>query len=444
MKHILIIILTFLISKSMQAQLENVIIEKYYIADSTDASDTTNGFIEAGTTTYRIYVDLAPECKLSKLFGSEGYRLKISSTAPFFNNVNGATFGNDLSRANLRQNTVALDTWLAFGQSVKAGGTNYYFGIPKKQDTDGSFIGGSNNIDNLLINQDSAAGIPLTAADGAFKIVTTSSTVPPPIFNYGIKDFSTGDDSTIFGSIRPGYEFISRDAYITVASGDGIGGAIPAVNQLLIAQLTTKGKLSFELNLQLLDKDGKTITYVANGKDHIVTTPGNDSIVKYSPFLTYPGNCGCTDPHYLEYSNSFVCSDSQACKTRVVCGCTDHMACNYDSNANVNIPALCCYPGFCNNRDIDVVCPSIGSEINVQVYPNPADDQLTLQVTSTKDAEIKYVIYDSYGIAKMEKTKIGSSQTQLEVIDVSMLPTGLYWIRLSIDGKIISKSFMKK
>jgi len=39
------------------------------------------------------------------------------------------------------------------------------------------------------------------------------------------------------------------------------------------------------------------------------------------------------------------------------------MACNYDPNANFNIPELCCYPGLCGDRDIAVVCPQLSSEV---------------------------------------------------------------------------------
>ena len=41
------------------AQLERVYIEKYYVSDANDATDTTGGILPAGSTTYRVYVDMA-------------------------------------------------------------------------------------------------------------------------------------------------------------------------------------------------------------------------------------------------------------------------------------------------------------------------------------------------------------------------------------------------
>jgi hypothetical protein len=171
----------------------------------------------------------------------------------------------------------------------------------------------------------------------------------------------------------------------------------------------------------------------------------SSNVVKFSSLLTYPQSCGCTDPHYLEYNKAYVCQEANSCKTLIVCGCTDPLACNYDSNANVNIPLLCCYPGFCNNRDISVVCPAISNTIELNIYPNPADDVLNLQISGNKeDHEIKYSIYDSYGVIKLEKiitNFTGSSQQQ---VDISTFTSGLYWVRLSLNGTVRNKMFMKK
>ena len=62
------------------------------------------------------------------------------------------------------------------------------------------------------------------------------------------------------------------------------------------------------------------------------------------------GSCnlpsGCGDPLYLEYSASVTCSDANACLTLIVNGCTDPLACNYNNLANLdngscNLPSGC-------------------------------------------------------------------------------------------------------
>ena len=66
---LLIILLSLVsISNVCLAQIEKVEIETYYVSDSLDATDTINGkFIDKGTKTYRIYVDLAVGSKIKKL-----------------------------------------------------------------------------------------------------------------------------------------------------------------------------------------------------------------------------------------------------------------------------------------------------------------------------------------------------------------------------------------
>jgi hypothetical protein len=434
MKHFLIIAFTLLLTGSIHAQLEKVIVEKYYITDSVDATDTTGGFIPAGSTTYRIYIDLKSGSKLIKLFGNAQHNLVFSSDSVFFNHTeSGQTFAQDITKAKASQSTTALDSWLAIGQSLKKAGTKAYFGIPKLLDTDGSFIGGSNHPDGLLANTDPQAGIPLTTADGNLGIPAPALTY----VHYGFKDVVTNEDTTIFGSSKKEFNSQGEDAYLAVASG--VTGADPDSNQVLIAQLTTKGALKFELNLEVLDSAGKTITYVAKNASDSASTV-------FSEYLKYPLNivCSCKDPHYLEYSDKAVCEDEKKCKTRIVCGCTDSLACNYDPRANVNIPALCCYPGFCNDRDINIVCPAVLNSTEFTLFPNPVEDLLTLQISGNTEEDVKYAIYDSYGMLKLEKTNIHLSGGFLEKLDVSTFPAGLYWVRVTAGGSTSNKLFMKK
>ena len=52
------------------------------------------------------------------------------------------------------------------------------------------------------------------------------------------------------------------------------------------------------------------------------------------------GSCdlpnGCGDALYLEYDASVTCSDANACLTLIINGCTDTLACNYNSLANID------------------------------------------------------------------------------------------------------------
>lgn len=379
--------------------------------------------------------------KIKKIYGDVNHPLRISSTTTFFNNtVDGQSFAKDFSKNRYLENTVALDTWLTLGQTTKVAAKTY-FGILKDQDTDGSFIGGVNNdggsaaiSSGLMTNNNLLAGIPLTSADG----MDTLMVIPTSWANYGIVDLVSGIDSTIFGSVVLDSQFVSYDAGLQCS---GAMGVIPDSNQVLVAQLTTTGDISFELNLEVEQFDGVNTTvvkYVAN--DSILLS---DELI--SPFLTYPPLCGCLDPDYLEYSNSYSCANNSLCNTLIVFGCMDTLACNYNASANFNLQTVCCYIGYCNDLDIAVVCPSLPVEesfndIALEIYPNPTQSLLTLDVSSNIESDAKYTIYDSFGrMVKAGEVPIDTTYT----LDVRDLANGLYLIRVSVDDIFSGKYFIK-
>lgn len=445
MKNILIIFLfhCLFFPSDLQAQIENVIVETYYISDSNDATDTTGGFLEEGSVTYRIYVDLLPNTRLRKIYGDSLHALKISSTENFFNNkVDGESFGKDFSKNRLGENTVALDTWLTLGQVTRIG-SKTYFGVMKTIDDDGSFIGGINNdggsagiTSGLLINNSPALGLPLYNSDG----FDTMTALPASWFDYGIKTISTNEDSTIFGSTIQRSQFISNDAGL---QNSGVMGVNSESNQVLVAQLTTKGEISFELNLEVEEGNGsntRIVKYVANNDTLL---PGE----RISPFLKFPQLCGCTNPGFIEYNAGYACENLDSCKTRIILGCMDSIACNFDPEANLNVHELCCYPGFCNDRDLSIVCPELGTGRNISsfpyLFPNPTDDKINFQIEAKENSTVQYEIFDSLGRLMLERNIKMTSIVSTQIEDVSQLEKAVYFLRLSIDDKSNTYIFFK-
>ena len=441
--------MSFLGISYSNAQVENIIVETYYVSDEFDSTDVTGGKLDSGSVTYRIYVDLPKDQKLLSIYGDKNHLFKIKSTDVVFNNKDfPVSFSYDESKFDLSEyNTVALDSWLTIGLTSMPSGIDpeteiNYFGVLKSQDTDGSFIGGVNNdggskaiARGLLVNSNPLAGIPLTQADGIAKVID----IPKNNiwFNYGVKDFLTKNDSTIFGSIKEGKEFVSDEFRL---SNSGTVGVDPEKNQILIGQITTKGKLSFELNLeieQMVDGILSKVKYVAN-----------DSILeineKLSPFLRYPFICGCQDANYMEYKPSYACSNISDCKTKIVYGCMDTMACNFDPSSNFMIKKLCCYPGMCNERDISIVCPEErGNSSEFKIHPNPTENNIFLNVVSGESNEINYTIYNSFGVVVLSKNLGEHLRIVNEEIDLSSLNEGIYHIRLSSGNQSDSKTFIK-
>jgi hypothetical protein len=440
-KYLILLFSSLLITSLSFSQLEKVIVEKYYVTDNDDITDTIGGKIELGTVTYRIFVDMKKGSKLKSLFGDVNHKISFSSTSNFFNHkLDGQTFAKDFIKGRYGEGTVALDSWLTLGQTTKKQGTKTFFGTPKTLDNDGSFIGGVNNdggsaiiATGLLKNNISEIGIPLTTADGMSSMID----LPSGWNDFGIKNFVTGADSTIFGSLVSGKMFSSNSFLL---SNSGVEGVISDNNQVLVAQLTTKGELTFNLNIEIeenIDGITKSVKYVSS--DSILL----DGEV-YSPMLKYPSECGCQNPSFLEYSPSFGCNKESDCKTPIVYGCTDTLACNFDSKANFMIHNLCCYPGACNERDIAEVCPDLkGESFEFEISPNPSNSDIIIQGIVGDIKEVEFSLFDSYGIEVYHKLISVENKMISEQLNLDGLVSGLYIARIISNSNSSSLLFLK-
>ncbi len=328
--------------------IEQVIVETYYVSDKNDTVSSEDGDrLPLGAITYRIYIDLVDSASLLSVYGDSNHALKFSATAPFFNHSSRAvSFGKDVKATALDENCAALDSWITMGWA-----SNKHFGVLKTDDRDSSIVGGKNNDMGILAAEEAKAGIPLTRADGLTIAPTKNSFSHQNIISLN------GKDSSIFGSIVPSNRFISNKAGLI--SSTGIADTIN-VNKILVAQLTTNGdSLAFQLNIKV-KYNGKTYQYVGDN-DTLVEyeVAGSGSLKyfeKYSKWLSYPFECGCQSPYFLEYDKNAFCGDSaRYCLTPIVLGCTDSSACNYDSTANKD-NGLCCKTNKCF-PNIKVVCP---------------------------------------------------------------------------------------
>ena len=434
-KQLIVVLMTMLCSSLCFGQLNDVIVERYYISDANDATDVNGGTLPAGTSTYRIFIDMQPGSKLKKIYGDTDHAIKFSSTEPFFNHYEeGVSFAKDLNKNRYSNGTAPLDTWLTIGQCSKVFGNLALFGILKEKDVDGSLVGGQNNdggseeiSGGLLRNENPLVGIPLLVSDG----LMTSSIIPNTWVNVGFIDQATGIDTTIF--VRSGTEFSSNNAFL---QNSGVEGFLANSNHVIVGQMTTSGALSFEINLEIEMVDGnstKTVKYVASN-----IQLKSDEI--YSPLLKYPKICGCKDPNYLEASTEYACIDNSLCKTPIVLGCMDTLACNFDPKANFNVSDLCCYVGYCNNRDINVICPDLslrdldGSDVNL--FPNPVFDELRIEFPFINYMLIDYTIYDMEG-------HIASKDKCIDAIQVGELSAGIYLLKLVFSDRIFYKKFYK-
>jgi hypothetical protein len=446
MKQFLLFLIILFAGIALHAQeaLKNLIVETYYISDANDAKDiqyyrdNNDNIIDTvvlaeGTTTYRVYVQLQKGYKLKSIFGDKQHALIIKSTDYFYNHASyNQSYGKDISEVSLKRGTVALDSWLTIGQTTKTKSNKTYFGILKSTDTNGSILAPNNM--GYLANTNEQMGASLALADGMDTMAVLPSFLPP----YGF-------DTSIFNTAKLN-SFLSNDAYINVK--DGFTGVNRDSNIILIAQLTTKGKLSFELNILVTDEKGNDKYYIARGKDSAVVkigSDGKDSIYyKYSDFLTYPkvDRCGCNNPDYIEYRyykvNRYNCSNPDSCKRKIIFGCKDKKACNYNPDATDNM--LCCYPGDCQGRDIEVACKNIVNEPEVSLFPNPANNMVQVELKNMPNENSRVSVFDIYG---KKLFNLSTNQTIFE-FDVSTFNKGIYVVKVqNSNNTLINKRLVR-
>lgn len=413
----LLAVLTLLLfgpSSIAQTDLEQVIVETYYISNAVDAvPNEEGGVLVEGSKTYRVYLDLCEGCALLAIYGSASHPLSISSTDLFYNNPDrGKTYGHEITNGALDENTVALDSWLSLG-----GASNQRFGILKTEDPDGtSTVLFPNDLD-MLANADPGAGIPLTTADGL--VADTISAQPPGFVPLGLLP----DD--VFGNVTQATSFQSDSTRINCQMpgmrGHGNG------NKVLVAQLTTAGVLTFCLNVEIVRPDSSVVRYVSSD-----TLLAADEVA--TGLLCYPPVCGCTDPDFLEYDPTAGCDDG-SCATAIVFGCLDEAACNFNPDANFNLDALCCYgPDSCNGLDFELICAGVGIEElethadSPSIFPNPTNGQLHVTLPDAVTSPVVLDLYDRTG-RLVQETRVAPGRI-LAPLDLSGLERGLYFLRI--------------
>ncbi len=206
----------------------------------------------------------------------------------------------------------------------------------------------------------------------------------------------------------------------------------------MIAQLTTLGELSFELNALISNSAGTTLSYVASSEN----LPSGAVV---SSLLKYPQACGCIDPNYLEYDPGAGCDDG-SCENLIVFGCTDPIACSYNENANFNVPELCCYVGDCEGLDEEFLCASLSVqsemlEKELKIFPVPFSNELN--IINTHEQPLRNIdVYSSTGQRVYQLNQIIYPN---EKISISMggLANGVYIIIGYGDDFAIRKSVLK-
>lgn len=427
-RNILFVLLVLVIPLDSIAQelIEDLIVETYYLSNADDTLSVipgqTSGLVP-GMVTYRVFLDLAEGVQVTSIFGNENHELLVKSSDQFFNNLAGQPTGHsivELGFSNFPE--TLLDSYLSFGAA-----TGTHLGVPKISDPDASLYPDGVGVVQILTNQDPSMGQPITESDGLVSVGTGQVTTPPGF----LVNPSIDSLRAVFGNTTARTTFSSDSVYFGDSSSpsfalttNGVSGSGDE-NIILIGQFTTLGELEFRLNLTVIDTDGEEFTLVADDTNLQVGEIA-------SPFLSYPQQCGCTDPDFFEFDPIASCDDN-SCENLVVLGCGDKDACNFNPSPYLNaVEDLCCYgPDDCGELDITLACPDFVKSLNVEysnvdLFPNPASTSFLIQ--SDSDNIRKIEIYSLNG-------QIVYQRTLKRSIGVVRIPTndlqsGIYLTRI--------------
>jgi len=105
---------------------------------------------------------------------------------------------------------------------------------------------------------------------------------------------------------------------------------------------------------------------------------------------------------------------------------------------------MCCYPGYCNDRDLAIVCPSLSNEPLIYLFPNPSNNFMTLSIKAVKDQDVEYSFIDANGAIVLHKYLGNISSDYSENIDITSFQNGIYKLKISVGNSIELKTFIKQ
>ena len=250
LRSILFITLLFPFSTLFsQGGLKEVFIEEFYTLNKADLQKgNLTGVTSKGLVCYRVYVLLDSAYTLQAVYGLGEHPAFIKSTSDFYNHPGiGVTYPNIIPDKSLKKNLSYLDSWLSMGACSES-----FFGVPLRYQEKPLpvFI----EWDKSYYNNTKGRDTDLSFRDAPGMYYSDSLSVPAM---YNIDE----PLKALLAETKSAEFIITDGAWACMGRGAKAPANLP--NAILIAQLTTAGKLSYQLNLQIGTPEGKSIRYVA-------------------------------------------------------------------------------------------------------------------------------------------------------------------------------------
>jgi hypothetical protein len=220
-----------------QNAVDSVFVELYHVEPGTEG--------RPAVSTYRIYVDLAPEHELQMVYGDDRHPMVFHTTSTFINDTaHGGEFGRQISANELNISQAALDSWITIVQACDS-----FAGVPRTLDTDGSILPcppstAQPGARKRTVRTDGST--PLCKVDGLVRNQGSREIIP---FN-----FTTSYLGPIVGNLLE----TTNGAWAVPGGSKGVTDR----NIVLIGQFTTTGELAYRINLQVETPQHEAVKYV--------------------------------------------------------------------------------------------------------------------------------------------------------------------------------------
>ncbi len=385
MKKITLLLGVFMATTFAKAQgLEGIVVEKYYKAN---AEDSINAKINAESNGLVSSLEV----------GSITYRV-YADMAPGYKFM--ACYGNSDHQLKISStkdfyndpnngvktyngisiNNLKKNTTMIDSYLSVGGVAAGKIAVLKTEDNDGS-VGNSQSILANTLGGD--FGLPINGTNAEDGMISGSPVDLTLLLN-------PGENIDLFDQV-PGKSFITKNSTFS-----SLGGSVGATtsNMVLLGQFTTKGDFNFELNVQIQNTTTlETERYVANNPKTVVISSTETILEKTLPSLT--GNFLSPTP-----------------------------------TPPINTSGL---------TKIDL------QNSSVSIYPNPVNDMLSINIVNAKEfGNNFYTIQDITGTKVSTHNLDVTSKEYTKKVDVSSLPTGVYFVTVSLDNTVITSKIVKQ
>jgi Secretion system C-terminal sorting domain len=444
--------LGFLSTFTYAQGLESIIVEKYYVSDAADATGSV-GTLPVGSVTYRVFADLDTTYKLQAVYGDVNHFLKISTSTTFFNSEDrGATTPNGIGTTFLKNNSVALDSWVSMGAAASG-----QVGVLKSED-DGvaNFI----TANTMLNNAPASIGSPIKTQDGM--VAGTNGTIT-------LAGFSNELD--LFDNVSQAGSSLSVNNHAISVAG-GVSGPT-STNRVLIGQFTTDGIFHFELNLQIA-QGGNVKQYVSSSPvgaelsiaSLVYTSTTNTVTPNVAPTVSITTPATATTYTATSNTGATVAIAATAADSDGTIDSVEFFVDGIKVGKTVSSPYTFTVVSTVGTHTLTTIATDnkgahttssavsivvsgttaiadLGTFVSaIALYPNPTSDVVTIEINTLKQSVAAYAIYDITGSVITAK-KIGNiTGAYLEKVNVSTYTPGQYFVVITLDGVSAAKKLI--